>query len=446
MKKNLILLGIAVALGIFTYVFQELGDRKRFEEAKVSGMLLDVSELGKLVSFKTPGAKILKEGESYFVEPHHHLAKVKIVEGFLERLSYLRVKRVLPKDTINEENYLKFFPNPNDSFQFQFEKGSTSFLIGKKMDFDQSFYVEFKNKGKVNHLIVFDSKPMDQAYMAANQHRDDSKYKLIKSLLYAGANYFEDRNLFRIWRGKQNVLKSVRVENKRNRPWALLLEEGKTKPEAPFGIDPVQLQAFQNSLVQLNGSVYFPLKSREDLEELVSTMEIESSLGKVTLELFKKHKGSDGYFILSSLDQQIYQMQRTHVESFFYNIQHFWILHFAKTKSIQRIEISWRQVWEGFDFIRGESFKASAAVGNAVHKSFHQLITTLEKRADFFTNDPAFMKEFKMKMRMRYKDKIFRVMVKKDQLLVADEALTSGLVYHFSGSPLFPLRREEYFQ
>ena len=93
MKNNIIYTLILFGLLTFTYFFQELEEREKFELKDKKEILF---KAGKFSSFKIGDAHVVKAENEYFLKKSNYLASEEKVSKVFKILSGIRVEKVLP--------------------------------------------------------------------------------------------------------------------------------------------------------------------------------------------------------------------------------------------------------------------------------------------------------------------------------------------------------------
>lgn len=448
MKKNLILFFIALSLGIFTYFFQELEDRHKFNEAEKRGTLLDPVALGELKGFSLPNIKITKQGEQYLLLSGEIVDERK-VDWFMTILAGIKMKRVLPKEPLKQTERENFFPDENERVEFHFEKGKVTFVLGKKLDFDQSFYMEVINGSEVSHVVAFDSAPLDTIYDKAEGHRSDHRYRRFQSIFYLDEDFFRDYRIFRHWMNKKWSLLEVELDSRRNRKFSLNFTEAQTTPKIPFFLkaETKEMQAFEEAIVKLEGKSYAQ-KVDIDFEEVpLATMVVNSSQGEARLTLLRSNRDKKAYFLKSSLDKNIYRIDDKHARLFFKPAQDFWHLFaFGPELATLKVQFPTEETFQVITFNRDNGkFEAKSNGAEASHQSFSQLLKFLSKKADYWVAGNSLDDGYIHQFALDWGQGPFFLMIRSGEILLYHKESGQGLVYKIAGSPPFPMVKEKYY-
>lgn len=445
MRRNLILLFLAIGLGSFTYYYQELGDRQEREDEKNKGMLLDPTILGELKAFRLPEVDITKQGDQYLFPDSGELADERKVDWFFSILSGIRSKRIISKEKWEESKRSEFFPNDNEEMTFIFENGRVTFLLGKKLEFDRSFYIEVKNGDKVSQVVAFDSGPLDTVYEKQDGHRADHHFRRFQSLFYLSKEFFRDYRFFRHWMNKKWSLLEVAVDSNRNIAYSIDFPKAKTSPKVPFFLSLKKdvVLAFEKRIALLEGKSYAAKEDQDFFEEPLSTMKINSTLGAATLTLLRSKRDKEAYFIKSSLDEFIYKIDEKTAKVLFLNIQDFWS---KKIWQERPSEVTFKfpdrkEQTVSFKYNDG-AFRASQG---AKHLPFKKFIDFFSKPALYWSAGESLKDGFIHQFTVDWGKGPFFLMIRSGEILLYHKESKQGLIYSMEGLPPFPLTGNEYF-
>jgi hypothetical protein len=153
LKKNIVLLAIAIGLATFTYYFQEVGDKKERKANELEGRVLDPEALGELKGFSLSSVEISKQGGQYLVTSNGQLADERKIESFMQLLSAIKIKRKLSKVETAKLDRQDIFPENDELMTFVFANAKVIFRLGKKLSFDRSFYMEVQ-QGEKRDIVM----------------------------------------------------------------------------------------------------------------------------------------------------------------------------------------------------------------------------------------------------------------------------------------------------
>jgi hypothetical protein len=448
LKKNLILFFVALSLGVFTYFFQELEDRQDYDESEKRGTLLDPQALGELKGFSLPGVKISKQGTQYLLLSGEIVDERK-VDWFMSILSGIKMKRVLPKDSLTESSRENFFPEENEKVEFLFEKGKVTFILGKKLDFDQSFYMEVINGDEINHVVAFDSGPLDTVYEKKEGHRSDHRFRRFQSLFYLDEVFFRDYRIFRHWMNKKWSLLEVELDSRRNRKFSLNFTDAQTTPKIPFFLagEENEMRKFEELLVELKGKSYAQKVDADFEKEPLAVMTVNSSQGEARLTLIRSKRDKKAYFLRSGLDEKTYLIEDKYARLFFKPVQDFWNLKAVRTQlKTLTVRFPSQEKSTIVSFSREDGkFMASAPSVEASHQAFSQLVKFLAGKADYWVAGKDYEQAYIKQFILDWGFGPFFLMIRSGEILLYHKESGHGLVYKITGSPKFPMVKEQYF-
>ena len=188
--RNIGLLGIAIFLGSLAYIYEELGEISKQKEKDRRGKFFTPEKWGKIVGLSTPKIKIAKKGTYYYDLKTNQKISESHLHSFLKEISTLRIQKSLQEGQIHSENRQEFFPDENQKIIFSFEKETASLLLGNKLNFAQSFYLEVTKGNKTRQIIAYDTKVAQGVYKKNNAHRHSLKYQRLKGLYELRPNDF----------------------------------------------------------------------------------------------------------------------------------------------------------------------------------------------------------------------------------------------------------------
>lgn len=447
MKRNLILFAIACALAAFTYFFQELKDREQYTEEQKRGLLLDPQKLGELKGFKLPSITLSKQGNKYLLASGE-IADERKVDWFMTILAGIKMKRVLPESEWDPSKRDQFFPNNEEKVEFVFENGRVTFLLGQKLTFDQSFYMEVVNGEEVSRVVAFDSGPMETIYDKEQGHRSDHRYRRFQSLFYLKPDFFRDYRIFRHWMTKKWSLLEVDVDSRRNRHYSINFPEASTNPPVPFFLKKNKkvMRKYEELLVEMEGKRY-ALEVDQDFEkEPLGTLVVNSTQGEARLTLLRSKRDSKAYYLKSSLDERIYLLEDKYARVFFQPVQEFWEMKLSE-KPIQKVTIKFPKeeaVEVNFERKDGQ-FKAISSGKEASHKSFKELVSFLSRPASHWVAGVGVEEGYIEQFAVDWGLGPFFLMIRSGEVLLYHKEKAQGLVFTLEGSPPFPMIKEKYF-
>ncbi len=386
MKRILFLTLIFAGLAFYTYQSEELGGIAEKESELKKHKMIDAENLGDMRKISTTSFKLIREDE-FFMTGSGELVDGFRLQKFLDILGRMRVRRYLGPEEYNLEKRKYFFDKEALTLTFEFDKGEIVFRLGRKLDFDQSFYMEVTQDGQTKQMVAFDSSPNEGTYDKKNFHKNPEKYLRFKTMLSLKENFFIDTHLFRNeFKTKKIAWKSLSLNNLRNRAFSIDLIAQATTPKAPNGMM-VKNEAINNYLQELiNFSGQSWLKNGE-LEDEVASLTIERQDGSSShIKVFKKYNTQPGSYIHLVEENKILAINPKSIKLFFKKAQDFWDLRAIPTKRPKAMKLSFPEEKEiDVEFNYAKAFKAlspTKIAGEAVNLAFKNLVDLFSVEAD----------------------------------------------------------------
>lgn len=328
--RNLTLFGLLILALIGTYIFEERSNQKSEQVLSKKTALLDVEKLGDISGIEGIKLNFEKRGPHFYSKDNNlRLSEARLGE-FFEILSGLKVKTFLDQTEVNKVGVNFYIPDPTMRMTFYFEKGSLTFTLGKKLAYDQSFYMQVTRDNTSQVVLVSDESPDPGVYQNDDEYKkSDAKYKRLEMVFLLTNKYFYDARVFRDFDYVEDKInfKDISIATFRNKRFSLSFQNSTTTPPPPKGIDYFDENwvSFHRFLTKLEGTtVYFPADVKL-LDEVLSQFEVvDRDEKKYSLEVYKKYGAENGYFLKSSLDNIIYKLKPEDAQYFFVNIQDFW--------------------------------------------------------------------------------------------------------------------------
>lgn len=332
-KTNLILLGVLIlALGLTYLLIEKRNQDKTVSEDK-EAKVLNFDKLGEIRRFTTQKADIVKEGDSLFMRESRYPVNGKRLEEVFTILSNIRNKSIVPSSEVQKVGKTFYIPDEQMKLGFYFDDETIYFILGKKLDFDQSFYMEVvretNSKTESAILIAFDSSPDNGVYQSDEEmKRSDAKYRRLQAIFFLGESYYNDLRLFKNRYPEDNIaFKEVSFATFRNKKFSLNFVATKTEPEAPKGVkyfDDNWIEFYRN-FISLTGNGLMLKFKKELLKEPLSQIVITDRNNKTEeLTLYRKYGSLTGYFLVSTLEKTLMELEREKAQYLLLNIQDFW--------------------------------------------------------------------------------------------------------------------------
>ncbi|TNE96331.1 MAG: hypothetical protein EP326_13585 [Deltaproteobacteria bacterium] len=452
MRQNAILLLTLSALILGAYIFEELGGRKQTAEEEKRTNLFDMKKYGEVKSFKSPEAeiKILAGGASHAVKHNWPVDPVKL-QKFFEVLTGIRAKRILSDEEVKNIDRKTMFPTEVAVMTFTFENGEVGFRLGKKLDTDQSFYLEVIQGNKKDIVIAHDTGKVTTIYNQEEAWRDDTKYKRFLTLFYLKDSWFYDLSIFQV-EDKIKIQKIVELEldNFRNKKFKLLFHGGATRPApiADIGVNSQAFDVFMNKLLKIKAEEILFDTKEANLDDLKSTLNMTLEDGqRKALALYGKYQGKEGYFL--RYKDNIFKLTKDTSALFFENVQKFWnrkpadkniILNDSGISSITFP----RGKKVDFKLINNKGFQAKTITPGVEldNREMLKLIDFLSKDADYVSEDNGAQEEgiSQLILNLDLAGEKISLIRKKTELIVSKAQ--KKLKYHYKNTYNLPFAFE----
>lgn len=475
MKKSLLLFSIALSLGIYTYYSIEMGHKKAFDEDQARKELFDAQPFGELTGLKFDKVSIVKKDSRWVDMSSDYPVDGEKLKLILDTLGNLKVQQELMMDDLAKAGRETFFPIGSKKFSFIFQNGDVAVMIGKKLDYEQSFYVEVVLKlsdSRALHkfVLAYDSTPQTQPLSEDEYRKNPFKYAKLRAMLSVREDYFHDTHLFKSPFVSNEMLdfgnwKQVDVKNIRNRNFSIFPLQNKTSPLPPLGVayNPDEMGSSLKRILKMQAaSVYFPIK-KENLKDEVGELVITGKTQVISLRAFKKYGSLEGNFVLPSFEQSIYEISNETMKLFFMSTQDFW-----EKRAIKSLPQGGPPLEENDDFIFEVSFAGGAdfalsvpagdnfavhalkvdtmvPINNAFADLFNFLFKSGERVNRMDKDDEKEVKKIIFPLCLKYKDGKICLLFHDHEIIVYN--LAKKLMFHYyvgSESPI-ALEKQDYF-
>ena len=180
------------------------------------------------------------------------------VQSFFDSLASVRISEVIDDQVVKEKQLETFFTTSGshlEKIRFVFENSTIEFFLGRKLEFDQSFYVKVVHDGVAKYVIAYDSSPLSQTVRKDVYHRSDIKYRRFQSLFYLDKSFFFDYRIFSKWMSEKWSLKKVDFHSQRQRSFTFSFSDLKLNPRSPsfLELNMEKLKLFEKSLSSFGG-------------------------------------------------------------------------------------------------------------------------------------------------------------------------------------------------
>jgi hypothetical protein len=459
--KNLVLFLILIIALTATYFFEERGNRINEATQAKKSSLLDAEALGEITAIQGVKLNFEKRGEFFFDKDNNlQLSQARLNE-FFQILSGLKVKTFLNQDEVNKVGVNFYIPDPTMQMKFSFEKGDLTFVLGKKLDYDQSFYMQVTKGTTSQIVIVNDESPDPGVYQTDEEYKkSDAKYKRLQIVFFLTNKYFHDTRVFKDFNYTDEKInfKTVSVATFRNKKYSVSFENSTTNPPAPKGILYFEENwlSFHRFLTHLEGkSLYYPGDAKL-LSEVLSEFEVTDREGrKYTLDVYKKYADENGYFLKSSLNNIIYQIKPEDAQYFFVNVQDFWEKRIAPKEKVYNFNVSFFDGKSGSVVIQDkELFKALPVAGESKFTESSIRALEFKRLVEFFKSEGNHVSDLvespsellkKNILRVQFDKRNLSVILEENEAIIVDFDLKIK-IHHYIGAKLpFSIKFDDYF-
>ena len=458
-NKNFILfMTLITAIGL-TYWFEERGNlNKELIDVK-SHSILDAADLGELKGVKGLKIDFEKSEKGYISRDNHLPLSSARLDEFFKILSGLKVKTFLSDEDVRKVGRNYYIEDDGLKMTFSFEQGQMSFVLGKKLPYDQTFYMEIEKGGKKQMVIASDETADPGVYQNDKDYqRSEAKYKRLQMLFMLTNLYFYDTRIFKDMYAEADKIHfaEIAISTFRNKKFKVNFKNTKTNPEPPAGINYFEDNwiSFHGALTKLEAKQAIAPYEPSALNEILSFFEIEDRSGrKIELQLYKKFGEANGYFLTSSLDKVLYVIKPEDARFFFVNVQDFWKKTVEPKSKEYLLTLSFLDHTSAQIRITDkELFRADSVEANTKLKprplEFKKLVDFIKTEGDRvsdLTEKPSETLK-KSLMKVNFDNKTLNVILEdNDAILVDVDAKIK--IHHYVGAKIpFSLKRADYFE
>ena len=456
-NKNLFLFLLLVAAIGMTYWFEERGNNNALKLEQKRTAVLNTEHLGELTGVKGIKIDFVKKGEAYFARENNILLSKARLDEFFKILGGLKVKTFLQDSDVAKVGRNFYIPDDELKLTFQFEKGEVTFSLGKKLEFDQTFYMEITEGGKKHIVIVSDESPDPGAYKTDQEYqRSEAKYKRLAMVFMLTNVYFYDSRLFKDLYNDEKAINfdEITISTFRNKKYSVNFKTTTTNPPAPKGIAYLEDNwlTFHSTLTKLQGRTVIAPYEPSALSEILSQFEVKDRYGRnYALTLYKKFGDQNGYFLTSSLDKLLYVLKPEDARFFFVNVQDFWkksILPDVKEYVLgitfydhtpDQVKISDKELFKADSLLKGITTRPL---------EFKKLVDFLKTEGDNVSvvlEKPSEILK-KIIIRLNFENRAMGVMLEDNDAILVDLDLKIK-IHHYVGATLpFSIKRSDYFE
>lgn len=457
--KNLALLVVLILALTATYFFEERSNILKEDAIAKKTALLDMGKMGEITAIEGIKLNFEKRGDFFHDKNNNLRLSQARLDEFFTILAALKIKTILNQDEVTKVGLPYYIPDPSMTMTFKFEKGDITFTLGKKLDYDQSFYMGVTRDKKSQVVIVNDESPDPGVYQNDEDYKkSDAKYKRLEMVFLLTNKYFYDTRLFKDFNYSMDKLnfKTISIATFRNKKYSVNFENSTTNPAPPKGITYFEDNwvSFLQFLTKLEGkTLYYPAEPGK-LDEVLSQFEVKDRENRLyTLEVYKKYGEENGYFLKSSLDNIIYQLKPEDAQYFFVNVQDFWQKRILPKEKEYNVKITfYNGKSEDVKIEDKQLFKVLPVNSKFTESTIRAL--EFKRLMEFIKGEGNRVEELNVSPTKILKDNILRVQFENRNLSVIldeNEATLVDLdqkimIHHYVGAKLpFSVKYEDYF-
>ncbi|MGZ3807520.1 MAG: hypothetical protein ACXVCE_05500, partial [Bacteriovorax sp.] len=419
--------------------------------------ILNAENLGELVGVKGIKIDFEKKGDQYFARDNHLLLSKPRLDEFFKILSNIKVKTFIKDEDVLKVGKAFYVPDEALRLSFQFEKGTIAFTLGKKLEFDQTFYMEVEKEGKKQIVIANDESPDPGMYESDKDYkRSDAKYKRLQVVFMLTNLYFYDTRVFKDLYQDDKLIHfdEISIATFRNKKFSINFKDTTTSPPAPkaLGYFEENWLSFHRALTKMQGRTAIAPYEPSALSEVLSQMEIKDRAQRsITLTVYKKFGEQSGYFLTSSLDKVLYVLKAEDARYFFVNVQDFWRKNLAPKEKEYSLGISfYDNKSEQVKIIDRELFKVAATKAGVTARplEFKKLIDFLKSEGDHVSDMTEKPSEILKKniMQLHFDNRSLSVILEDNDAILVDVDQKIK-IHHYVGATLpFSIKRSDYFE
>jgi hypothetical protein len=457
--KNKILFLVLVLALVATYVFEERANILKKDKLDRQSSLIFSDNLGELKGVTGIKINFEKRGSVYHDRENNLKLSNARLDEFFQILAGLKTLSIIDAEEVKKVGVNFYIPDPTMKMSFNFEKGDVTFILGKKLEYDQTFYMQVISGEKSNIVLVKDESPDPNVYENDEQYKkSDAKFKRLQMVYFLTNKYFYDGKVFRnLDYSKEKInFETITISTFRNKKYTVNFKDSTTLPPAPAstGYFDDNWVSFHQALTDLEAkSVTYPANFSL-LDELLSFFEIVDRNGKkITLEIYKKYGEESGYFLKSSLDNLLYLIKPEDAQYFFVNVQDFWIKKISPTEKSYSLKIVfYNQKEQVVEVSDGDLFRITPAKNSTHNGTISEL--QFKKLIDFIKSEGNHLSDLtesptniikKTILQLHFENRVLNVILEDNEVILVD--LKNKLkIHHYVGNTIpFSIKYEDYF-
>ena len=456
-NRNLFLfLALVIVIGM-TYWFEERGNENALKIEQKRTEVLNTENLGELKGVKGLKIDFVKKENSFFSKDNSIILSKARLDEFFQILGNLKVKKILNDEDVNKVGRSFYIPDDGLNLTFLFDKGEVSFTLGKKLSFDQTFYMEVTQEGKKKIAIVSDESPDPGAYKTNEEYqRSEAKYKRLSMVFMLTNVYFYDARVFKdLYTDPKSInFDEITISTFRNKKYSINFKNTTTNPLPPIGIANFEENwlSFHTSLTNLQGRTVIAPYESSALSEVLSQFEIKDRSGRnITLTLYKIFGELNGYFLTSSIDKYLYVLKPEDARFFFVNVQDFWKKILSPNSKEYVLGVNFfNQKTDQFKIIDKELFRVEPLkLGTVVRPlEFKKLIDFVKTSGDHVSVLDEKPSEILKKniMQLHFDNRVLSVILEENEVVLIDLDLKIKLHYYVGATIPFSTKRADYVE
>ena len=290
------------------------------EKLAAASRLIEPSKLGRLVMFQTRKASLIFKGDDVFTEKNHIPCDKRKVQDFFDALVSLKVVRIIEAEQIERLGERHFFDDPTPHLKFIFENTTLGFVLGKKLNFNETFYMKIIEDKNERYAIVKDTSPITKIYLQEDVGRSNLPYLKFLEAANTADHFFYDTHIFQK-KGGTDFHKASFSD------YSLNFRQLRTLPPASEGTlyDEKAFQKFYNNLINLKGRELIVEYGKQLLGQKMGSLTLEDIKGDtVVLDLYNRYRDIKGNFLTSNMNPYLYEIMPNDATLFEKTIQDFW--------------------------------------------------------------------------------------------------------------------------
>lgn len=445
---------VLIAALALTYWFEERGTRNTMMSEAQKSEILNAEKLGDLKSVKGIKIDFVKKGDQYFARDNGLLLSKPRLDEFFKILSGVKVKSFLKDEDVSKVGKAFYIPDNSLSLTFTFDKGAISFTLGKKLEFDQTFYMEVEKDGKKQIVIAQDESPDPGVYQNDKDYqRSEAKFKRLQIVFMLTNLYFYDTRVFKdMYTDEQAInFDEITITTFRNKKFSVNFKTTSTNPPVPasLGYFEENWLSFHKVLSKLEGRTVYTPYEPSALSEILSQFEIKDRSGRnIILSVYKKFGELNGYFMTSTLDKLLYVLRPDDARYFFVNVQDFWNKKITPKEKEYNLALTFLDgKTEQVRIVDKELFKVESPK-SVRSLEFKKLIDFLKVEGDHvseMTEKPSEILK-KSVMRLNFDNRNLSVILEDNDAILVDVDLKLKIHHYVGATVPFSIKRSDYFE